>query len=133
MAAFYGMVLPLPLQAGVVDGLGHVSAEGVCVMSVRLFGLNNQPMVGQQIYIFNPPNTNIESDPIVIETDAQGYASVALERGREVEVSFLGTSFMRRIVVPDEPQADLLEVANLPAFDAFAIVRPDPIAAIRRS
>jgi len=111
----------------------YLVGEGMCLLYVRLSDMEGRPIVGQRILFYEPPNTAIEGPIVEIETGADGRAEVELLRGREVEVAFLGTSFIRRIIVPDQEAADILEVANLSVFDAFAVVKLDPIPAIRRS
>lgn len=133
MAHFYGFSIQVPRLSGVISFLGRASAAGNCTLFVRLRDMTGKPHSGQRIIFYEPANTPIEGPSQEIITDEHGYAEISLEYDREVEVSFLGTSFLRRIVVPSVAMADLLQVAQLDGFDTFTIVRPDPIPAIRRS
>jgi len=129
MASYYGLITPAPLLASGVPG----QAGGSCRLFVRLTDMTGKPLVGQTIIFYEPPNANIEGPSFEMTTNTQGYAELSLAVGKVVEVHFLGTSFMKRIEVPAVAVADLLQVADMEGFDAFTIVRPDPIPAIRRS
>lgn len=129
MAAFKGFIIA-PVAS---LGTQAYQAGGGCKLTAKLTDMEGRPVVGQVIIFYEPPNTPIESPTLEIETDSFGYAEIMLERGREVEVAFLGTAFIRRIVVPDAPFADILQLANVPVFDAFAIVKMDPVPVIRRT
>lgn len=129
MSAFKGFTIGPVAYLGTQD----YAAGGGCKLTVKLTDMEGRPIVGQVIIFYEPPNTPLESPTLEIETDSTGYAEIMLERGHVVEVAFLGTAFIRRIVVPDAPFADILQLANVPVFDAFSIVKLDPIPVIRRT
>jgi len=116
--------------------LGSTAATpvtGLCKMYVVFKDMQGRPIPGQRVFFYEPANTNVEGPSVELVSDENGRAEGLFERGKEVEVAFIGTAFNRRIVIPDAPSADILQVANIPVFDAFAIVKADPIPAIRRS
>jgi hypothetical protein len=132
MAHYYAFALPDVDLAAIVGGAGQV-ATGTCKLFVRLKDMQGKPLVGQRIFFHESATAPLEGPSVKIETDANGYAEVSLLVGRQVTVVFVGTTFAREIEVPDQAMADILELADLSDFDAFSVVRPDPIPAIRRS
>jgi len=132
MAHFYAFALPDIELSAIVGSSGQV-VTGTCTLFVRLKDMEGRPLVGQRILFHEPAGSPIEGPSVEIQTNSDGYAEQAILIGRRVTVVFVGTSFAREIVVPSQTQADILALADLSTFDAFSVVKPDPIPAIRRS
>lgn len=69
--------------------------------------------------------------PLVVESDAQGFLQVPLMRGATIRVAIEGTTLIREITVPDVASFDLL-TALAAAPDPYTVQTPLPFL-IRRS
>ena len=105
----------------------------MCKLFVNLTSHEGKPVVGNKIMLSPLPGDPIEQESVTLQTDADGHAESLFTRGSQLEVVFIGTSFIRRIVVPDLPLADLLLIANTEGLDVYNIVRKAPTQIIRRS
>jgi hypothetical protein len=59
-------------------------------------------------------------------TNAAGYAEINLIRGGNFEVVITGTSYARRVTIPDQSKADLLDLIGA-SQDQFEVARPVPL------
>lgn len=116
-----------------------VQSSYLIVGKIKLAELDGTALVGQKVTIvniFNPLITDgyfIAGRHKVLETDGIGQAEVTLIMGSLVDVIVEGTSFIRRIQVPNVgTEFDLLDPL-LVKDDAFGIQVPDLPAAVRRS
>jgi hypothetical protein len=108
-------------EVDMIDGTGAALAD----QEIAFYGVNEVfPIEGYSI-----AHTR---KPITITTDTSGHAEVSLVRGTTWKVVFVGTSFIREFVVPDEESFDLLTVLAT-APDPFSIVELQFEAAPRRT
>lgn len=70
-------------------------------------------------------------DPIVVESDDNGFFQVSLVQGMQVQVAIEGTNFVRRITVPATATFDLLAAMSA-APDPFTVQTVPPLL-IRRN
>ena len=106
----------------------------LCELFVRLVGIDGKPVSGREILVTPFIGDPVSGVNLTMVTDINGYASVKVKRGISVEVSFVGTAFLRILTVPNAAMADLLQVASIQGLDVYSIVRvANPIALPRTS
>lgn len=136
-AARSNFSVPLPAVAVPV-----LPASKTIIAFARLVDMTGRPLVGRKIILSNTylPNTigdyNIFRQHEVLVTDVAGYAEVRLLRGMELDVHVEGSTYTRRITLPDEDSTDtqvnLFDTA-LSTEDEFGIQVPNVNYPIRTS
>lgn len=116
-----------------------ITASLLIVGKIKLADIDGTVMVGKKITISNVWYPKIADGYFIsgkskqIETDGTGGAELTLIKGSRVDVIIEGTSFVRRIQVPDTgTEFDLME-PSLQLDDPFQIQEPDLPSAVRRS
>ena len=116
-----------------------ISASLLIVGKIKLSDIDGTVMVGSKVTISNVWHPLIADGYFVsgkskqIETDGTGSAELTLIKGSRVDVIIEGTSFVRRIQVPDTgTEFDLMD-PSLVLDDPFQIQEPDLPSAVRRS
>lgn len=116
-----------------------ISASLLIVGKIKLSDIDGTVLVGKKVTISNVWHPLIADGYFVagkskqIETDGTGGAELTLIKGSRVDVIIEGTSFVRRIQVPDTgTEFDLMD-ASLVLDDPFQIHEPDLPSAVRRS
>lgn len=112
------------------------------VAFVKLASLTGEPICGREVVLYNTAMPNLAgSDPRwgvfrqyeKLTTDKNGYAEIRILRGITVEMSVVGTGFVRRIGIPLEgSQVNLLD-PELVLEDEFGIQEPSIDFALRLS
>jgi len=129
-----GYIIPVSELFVTGSPLQNVAIKGdMCNLYINITGKDGQPISGLKVLLTPIPGDPIEQYEMTMETDASGHAEQAVVRSSELEVVFVGTSFIRRITVPDRPVADLLSIASLNGLDVYSIIRNIPVQIIRRS
>ena len=109
---------------------------------VRLVDLRGRPIEGRRVVVANVflPNTvgdyNMFRHSDSFLTDATGYGEIRLVRGATLDVHVEGTSYTRRITLPDaDDPADIVNLLDpaLSSEDEFGIQEPYIDFAIRTS
>lgn len=109
--------------------------------SINLAGLDGVALPDRRVSFFSvytPDNFIVDGfgvvrNEVVVYTDDNGHAEVALVRGAIVDVAISGTGIVRRITVPTTGDSFDLLSAIASADDQFQIQTPDIPAAVRRS
>lgn len=116
-----------------------IDAAELIVGKIKMAELDGQAMVGAKITLVNVYNPLIADSHFIagkslqLETDGTGQAETTLIKGSIIDVIIEGTSFIRRIEVPDTgTEFDLMD-ETLVQDDPFQIQVPDLPAAVRRS
>jgi hypothetical protein len=116
-----------------------ITASLLIVGKIKLADIDGTVMVGKRVTISNVWHPLIADGFFIsgkskqIETDGTGAAELTLIKGSRVDVIIEGTSFVRRIEVPDTgTEFDLMDPA-LQLDDPFQIQVPDLPSAVRRS
>lgn len=110
----------------------------LCRVHWRYASQDGRPMVRRLTRfgnVYMPPSVGsvIVADGYVeAETNAHGEGEIQLYRGCECDVVISGTSIVRRITVPDLPQAELIDLIG-DAPDMFSVQRAFPAQPIRRT
>ena len=110
--------------------------EDLCTVYVRFMGPDGKPVAGRLIAfnnLFTSPRhvgkggvAFLGGASASMVTDAAGYAEINLIRGGNFEVVITGTSYARRVTIPDQGKADLLDLIGA-SQDQFEIARPIPL------
>lgn len=116
-----------------------VTSSLLIVGKVKLADIDGTALVGQKVQVVNvysPLMVDgffIAGRSKLLETDGSGQAETTLVKGATVDLILSGTSFIRRILVPDTgTEFDMLD-ASLVQDDPFGIQTPDLPSAVRRS
>ena len=119
-----------------------ISLDKMCLCSLQLLNSDGSPVVGTQVVLSNywslydvSPTDDVTALSFVREltTDADGKVSVYLLRGMTVDVAIQGSSVVRRVVIPDEDTADLLDPSIAVTPDQLAVSDSSIPAAVRHS
>jgi hypothetical protein len=116
-----------------------ISAADLIIGKIKLADIDGTALVGAKITLVNVYNPLIADTYFIagrskqLETDGTGQAETTLIKGSTIDVIIEGTSFIRRILVPDTgTEFDLMD-PTLVQDDPFQIQVPDLPAAVRRS
>lgn len=116
-----------------------VASSELIIGKIKLADIDGTALVGAKVTISNTYSPLIADEHFIagssvqLETDGSGYAEVTLIKGSIVDVILEGTTFIRRIQVPDTgTEFDLMD-SSLVLDDPFQIQVPDLPAAVRRS
>lgn len=116
-----------------------ISATLLIVGKIKLADIDGTAMVGKRITVSSVWSPLVADSYFVsgkskqLETDGTGYAETTLIKGSKIDVILEGTSFVRRIQVPDTgTEFDLMD-ASLQLDDPFNIQVVDMPSAVRRS
>jgi len=134
VATYQGFLLPPPLVG--VRTFRSAAPGDKCRVWVRLFSMSGAPVVGQVVSFANlwaNPRLALLGGKAMLsgmrdsmETNADGFAEIALLRGVEVQVTVTSTGFSRKVTIPDAPEADLMDLISL-APDQFEVARISPV------
>lgn len=116
-----------------------ISPSNLIVGKIRLAEVDGTAVIGAEVKVVNVFNPLVKDDfllagrPKKLITDGSGLAETPLIKGSTVDVVVVGTSIVRRILVPDTgTEFDMLD-PSLWVDDPFAIQVPDLPAAVRRT
>jgi hypothetical protein len=116
-----------------------IDASFLIVGKIKMADVDGTALVGRDVTIvnvYNPLTVDtffIAGRSVTITTDGTGSAQSTLVKGSIVDVILEGTSFIRRIQVPNTgTEFDLMD-ASLQQDDPFNIQVPDLPAAVRRT
>lgn len=119
-----------------------ISASNIICGQLDLVGLNGKPLRSVEVCVYNAFRGDIVEDKLVAEgqqsrcTDNDGHVEFSLVRGTKVTVAISGTSIVRDIEVPTDPELavfSLLGKVSGVQDDVFVVQYPDIISAERRS
>ena len=127
-----------PFQGRPIVGLPN---SALCRVYVNLVDLSGDPLVNQEVLIYNKFNgqqangKTVTGGNITLLTDSTGHAEALIARGAAITVAISGTPLARDIVVPTDPtieSIDLLAGAS-GTDDAFTVQVPNIPYAVRRT
>jgi hypothetical protein len=110
-----------------------VAPSKIAMGYVKLLQNNGRPAATQEVTVYSSytaallDGATILGGPEKFLTDASGYAEFPLLRGISVDVGVGGSSVVRRVTVPTDPNVLKFNVFD-PAYgqdDSFAVVRAD--------
>jgi hypothetical protein len=119
-----------------------ISASNIVCGRLDLVSLDGKPLRSVEVTIYNSYHFNLVEDRLVTEgqqsrtTDNDGHVEFSLVRGTRVTVAISGTSIVRDIVVPTDPELSVFPLLGPEAAagdDVFKVQVPVLIAAERRS
>lgn len=135
MPTYPGILLSASLLLGRRNP-SSLDADETCRVYVRLRTLAGLPLVNRLVVFANTWSqvshsgvgglSMIGGHEANMTTDSAGHAELRLPRSIEVEVAITGTGFLRRVTIPNAPDANLLDLIGA-APDQFDVARISPI------
>lgn len=131
-------VSPISGFSGVVSNQSApgIAAGDMSVGTAKFYGADGRPKKTRILVATDSIPQSVlgvfivRDQPIVVDSDDDGFLQLTAIRGAKVRVAIEGTSYVREFVVPNTPAFDLLTVMAT-VTDPFTVQVPSPVLSRR--